>query len=300
MYAGLRRETSYLRDSHACDFSGIEAVLVGYEAQDPGYIRLARKDVHSFYTAYALNMLDPGRMLANDLPLLSWDDEKLFGRLAEIKREFKWDRNTLYKHLVHAINFGQEAKGARTKIHKDTGIFHELRLLKQLMSLYREELFPSIPKWQTAIRQQADKDGYLKNAFGYVHTFHAVYEMRKHRVGTVNGEGGEVVWNSHAGPDASKVLAFKPQSTAAGILKEAMLRLFEERWEEVGQYLRLTLHDELWAEAPEDKAAEVVRVMEEEMGKPIPQLALPAHYNLGPFLSIEVESKIGKTWSAME
>jgi DNA polymerase I-like protein with 3'-5' exonuclease and polymerase domains len=50
------------------DFSGIEAVLVGYFAGSPGYTRLAKRDVHSFYTAYALNALDPGRVLASDLP----------------------------------------------------------------------------------------------------------------------------------------------------------------------------------------------------------------------------------------
>ena len=90
----------------ARDFSGIEAVLVGYEARLKDYIRLAKRDVHSFYTAYAIAELEPGRLSTNDLPLLSWDDDKLFARLAEIKKEFGQDRNSLYKHLVHACLTG--------------------------------------------------------------------------------------------------------------------------------------------------------------------------------------------------
>ncbi|MCA1841500.1 MAG: hypothetical protein LC723_14555, partial [Actinobacteria bacterium] len=111
------------REGHtflARDYSGIEAVLVGYFAHDAGYIRLAKKDVHSFYTAYALNALD-GRVATNDLPLLSWDDEKLFTRLGEIKKEFSADRNALYKHLVHGANFMQGPRGAAEKILAETG-----------------------------------------------------------------------------------------------------------------------------------------------------------------------------------
>src|SRR5688572_27939154 len=39
---------------YARDFSGIEAVLTGYFALDPKYIRIAKRDVHTYYTVYAL------------------------------------------------------------------------------------------------------------------------------------------------------------------------------------------------------------------------------------------------------
>ena len=69
------------------------------------------------------------------------------------------------------------------------------------------------------------------------------------------------------------------------------------RFEEAGQYLRLTVHDELWAEVPEALAASVIEVLMEEMGKPIPELAMPPEWGLGPELSILVEAKMGKTWA---
>ena len=284
----------------ATDFSGAEAVLVGWEAGDPNYVRLARRDVHSFYTAYAIHALEPERLSANDLPLLSWDDEKLFGRLAEIKKEFKWDRNNLYKHLVHAINFGQGPQGAQQTIYKATGTNHDVHILRKLMALYGEELFPSIPKWQEETRRRADRDGFLRNAFGYVHHFFGVFDRKRHWVGDKARTKGQWIVNCRPGPDASAVLAFGPQSNAAAILKEAMLRLYFDRFEEAGQYMRLPIHDELMYEAPEELIEGVMKVYEHEMSKLIPELAMPESWGLGPELSILVESKAGKRWSSMD
>jgi DNA polymerase I-like protein with 3'-5' exonuclease and polymerase domains len=272
----------------ARDFSGIEAVLVGLDANDAGYTRLARRDVHSFYTAYALNQLD-GRVSGNDLPLLSWDDDKLFSRLAEIKEAFKNDRNTLYKHLVHAINFGQGAKGAQEKIYKETDIVFDVKLITRLMDIYRE-LFPKIPKWQRDTRFQAHEQGYLRNAFGYVHRFNHVFTYK-----LKNG-----VWDKVPGDDAEAVLAFRPQSNAAGIMKEALLRLYFNRYEEAGQYLRMTIHDEIFCQVPPELRESVDNVLREEMERPVPQCPLPASWSMGERLVVLTESKYGDVWGSMK
>ena len=279
----------------AADFSGIEAVLVGYLANSSHYVRLALRDVHSFYTAYGIHQLDPARLSANDLPQLSWDDDKLFTHLAEIKKEFKWDRNFLFKHLIHAINFGQQPRGARETIYKATSVYHDERKLRDLKGLY-EELFPAIPEWQTLTGHAADDNGMLRNAFGYVHAFHSVLEYKKHKVGSTE----EVVWNTKHGPEWSKTLAFGPQSNAAGIMKEAMLRLFEDCYEEAGKWLRLTIHDELFCECPEGLTDQVEAAMIREMARPVQQLPLPPHWNMGEYLAIKVEAKRGKTWGEMD
>ena len=271
----------------ARDFSGIEAVLVGYDARDPDYIRLARRDVHSFYTAYALNQLD-GRVHSSDLPLLSWDDDKLFTRLGEIKEEFKADRNNLFKHLVHAINFGQGAKGAQETIYKVTDTVFDVRLIARLMDIYKE-LFPKIPKWHTSVRVQAHNDGYLRNAFGYVHRFNHVFGWKQR-----NG-----IWEKVPGDDAEAVLAFRPQSNAAGIMKEALLRLYQNRFEEAGQYLRMTIHDEIFCQVPPDKVEAVDQVLLEEMERPVKELPLPADYGMGESLVVLTESKVGSPWGQM-
>ena len=280
---------TYISDgffSHNC---GIEAVLVGYEARDKDYIRLAWRDVHSFYTAWALYEIEK-RIPYDDLPQLSWDDDRLFTRLAEIKSEFKKDRNNLYKHLIHAINFGQGAYGARDKIYEETNIVYDVKLISKLMGIYKT-LFPKIPEWQTATRDEAADKGFLQNAFNYVHRFNHVYKWEKDRYGE---------WERKNGDDAEAVLAFRPQSNAAGILKEAMLRLYFERFEEAGQYMRLTTHDELLWECPPELQDSVDAVFVEEMEKVIPQMPMPAEWGMGTHLKVLTEGKMGSRWGLME
>jgi uracil-DNA glycosylase family 4 len=271
----------------ARDFSGIEAVLVGYEARSPRIIRLAKMDIHSFYTAHALNQLD-GRVSSNDLPSLDWDDERLAKRLGEIKKEFGHDRNTLYKHLVHAIHFGQGAKGAQEKIYKETDIMHPVQTIARVMDLYHE-LFPEINRWQREIQHQAERDGFLRNAFGYVHRFNRVFSWKM--------EHGN--WTKVPGDDAEAVLAFRPQSNAAGIIKEAMMRIFFNRFEEAGQWLRLQVHDEIFTEPPSHLAEAVDKVLKEEMERPIQELPMPPEWGMGPCLGILTEGKAGSPWGQM-
>lgn len=272
----------------ARDYSGIEAVLVGYEASAPAYIRLAKMDVHSYYTAYALNALD-GRVKAADLPDIGWDDARLRPHLAAIKVEFKYDRNQLYKHLVHAINYMQGAKGAQAKIFAETGVEYPLKTISTVMGVYKE-LFPEIPRWHSAVLLQAEKDGFVRNAFGYVHRFSRVFSYEK--------LGGR--WDKRPGPDANKVIAFKPQSNAAGIIKEAILRLYQNRFEEAGQFLRLQVHDECFFEVPEGLVEQVDAIVQEEMEKPVPELRLPLSYGMGEYLRIDTEPKQGKRWGSMK
>lgn len=288
--ATLIRNLVVARPGHiflARDYSGIEAVLVGYFAHDKGYIRLAKQDVHSFYTAYALHALD-GRISANDLPLLSWDDDKLFTRLAEIKQEFKHERNSLYKHLVHGANFAQGAKGAADKIYTETGTEFPTALVKRVMDIYFE-LFPSIRTWHKTVLAQADRDGFVSNPFGYIHRFHRAYEWEK--------IGGE--WQKTPGPDFNKIVANGPQSTAAGIIKEAMMRMFFDYFEECGQWLRLLVHDEVFTETPIELVDSVDTIMKREMEAPIKQMPLPPEWGMGDYLVINTEAKRGDRWGEM-
>ena len=271
----------------ARDFGGIEAVLVGYEAKSARIIRLAKMDIHSYYTAYVLNQLD-GRVHTNDLPQLCWDDEQLSKRLTEIKKEFKTDRNELMKHLVHGCHFGQQAMGARDKIYSSTGVLHDLKRVSHIMEVYHE-LFPEIRKWHRDVRLIADRQGFLRNAYGYIHRFSHVFANK-----LKNGE-----WEKVQGDDAEAVLAFHPQSNAAGIMKEALLRLYLDFFEAAGQYLRLTVHDEIFWECPPDKQDAVDAIVREVMEAPIKVLPLPSSYKMGPYLNILSEGKSGKRWGAM-
>lgn len=271
----------------ARDFSGIEAVLVGFEACDPGYIRLAKRDVHTFYTMYGLYELE-GRFLASDLPELSWPDDRLFPYLAEMKKVVKHERNSLYKHLVHGANYMQSPKGAAEKIFSDTGVEYPVKLVANVMDVYFS-LFKSIKQWHKNVMDQADRDGYVRNSFGFLHRFNKVYDWKK--------DCGQ--WVKSPGPDANKVIAFKPQSNAAGIIFDAIIRLYENRFEEAGQWMRLQVHDEVFCEVPNSEVDRVDAVLKEEMERPIECMRLPKSYGMGEFLRIETESKRGTRWGAM-
>jgi uracil-DNA glycosylase family 4 len=273
----------------ARDFSGIEAVLVGKDAMDRDYTRLALRDVHSFYTAYALYEVEK-IFPAKDLPDLNWDDDRLFEHLAWVKKTYKTQRNNLYKHLVHAINFGQGAKGAKDKIYEETGIIYDTKLITKLMDLYKA-LFPRIKAWQDRIRVEADEKGFLRNDFGYIHRFNHVFKWQQDRWG---------IWTKLPGDDAEAVLAFRPQSNASGIMKKAMLRLYFDRFEEAGQYMRLTTHDELLWECPPELMSAVDAVYQQEMERPVEELPLPPDWNMGPYLIVNTEAKYGDRWGVME
>lgn len=292
------------------DFSGIEAVLVGYFAGSMAYTRLAKRDVHSFYTAYALNALD-GRVHANDLPDISWSDDRLFSRLAEIKKEFKNERNDLYKHLVHGANYLQTPKGARDKIFKDTGRVYDLKLVANVMGIYFE-LFPDISRWHRELCQRVDGTkrrsiegepdeldrvldpwtlgvAYARNPFGYVHHFYNVLDWE--RIGSE--------WVSSFGEDAKRLVSFLPQSTAAAIIKAAAKRIYYEYpW--VGETLRLLIHDSILGECPERELEECLRVSESVMQSSITEMPLDPTWNMGEFLTIGSEAKSGTSWGTMQ
>jgi uracil-DNA glycosylase family 4 len=275
---------------YARDFSGIEAVLTGYFAMDPRYIRLAKHDIHTYYTVYAVHELEGGaRIKSCDLPDINWPDDRLFPYLAELKSRFKADRNNLYKHLVHAANFMQGAMGARDKIFSETGVEYPVKTVQKVMDVYYN-LFPKIKQWHRNVLEQVEKDGYIRNPFDYVHKFSRVFEYKK-----ICGE-----WTKKPGADSNKVIAFGPQSTAVGLITESILRLFHNRFEEAGQYLRLQVHDELLFEVPDDYVDTLDLIVKEEMERPSEKLPMPESWGMGPYLGILTEDKRGKRWGQMK
>jgi DNA polymerase I-like protein with 3'-5' exonuclease and polymerase domains len=210
--------------------------------------------------------------------------------LAGLKGLLKKERNSLYKHLVHAANYMQSPSGAKKKIFAETGVDFPLDVVERVMSIYFE-LFPEIRTWHSQVLHQADKDGYIRNAYGYLMRFSHVFDWEK-----VEG-----VWQKKPNPDvANKVIASGPQSNAAGIIKESMLTLSRQYFEEAGQWLRLLVHDELLFDVPVERLQTLDSVCKHVMEAPLKQFSLPASYGLGEHLSILTEAKQGPTWAQMK
>lgn len=260
------------------DFSAIEAVLVGYFAGLPDYIRLSKMGIHSYLASHVL-----GRPAD-----LSWSDSDLHDYFKGIKGAKDQETKDIYNGCKRAIHLSGYGGTPRKMNQAEPTIFPTVAYAEKMQGIYFD-LFPAVRKWQLQCQLQADKDGFLRNPFGYIHRFYRVFAYAK--------ENGK--WVRKQGDDQNKVLAFMPQSTAAGIIKEAMLRLFFNRFEEAGQYLRLTVHDSLVCDVPLTLVDSVRAVMEEEMTRPVPELALPPSYGMGTHLSIGVEAKEGERWGSM-
>jgi DNA polymerase len=266
----------------ARDFSGIEAVLVGYHANSPTYTRLAKIDVHSYFTAHRLYSM--GILTAADLPDLTWSDADLIHYFKDIKNRFGVERN-IGKRCIHAGNY---LVGAKLLHDTYPTWFPKIKDASLALGLYFE-VFPEIPTWHARIGQQVDKTGVIKNSFGHVHRFYHVLQWRK--------RGGH--WISEPGPDLKRVIAFGPQSDAAFIGKRAGLRLYYDYPDTMAQWLRLFIHDEWLAEVPQQRAEEADDILRIEMEKPIPEMPLCQSWGMGSHLAIGSEGKMGTCWAYM-
>ena len=250
------------------DFSAIEAVLVGYFAGDRDYIRLAKLGVHDYLASHMVG--HPATM--------GRDDGELHEYLQWVKKHFRPQREAA-KRVVHGSNYGMTP---RRMFELYPEHFPTLAHAQKLQAMYFE-VCGSVKRWQERTVRQADKQGYLKNPFGYLHRFWQVLDW-KH---TPDG------WVASWGEPAKQALAFLPQSTASAILAEVIIRLFDRG---LGLTLRLQNHDALLAEIHEANFDNVAEAIDEEMRRPITQLPLDPVLGLGTHLSIGTEGKVGERW----
>lgn len=308
------------------DFSGIEAVLTGYYLYRHGftpegakqYIRLARLGMHAAVTAIKL-----GTPVDLTLP-----DDQLKPQLDHIKATAGADYD-LSKRTVHANNFGMTTFGMTDKFPE---FFPTLAKAEEFQGYYYS-LAPDLPRWHQALRKQAREHGYLggvalpdqpasiwHHPYGYRHWFWDVlaYQptdeftgrkwlrdpLRAHRIVYLHGRAFKV----NLGGDGNRVVAFYPQSTAAGRLKEAELDLFldPEDADYIGDaYFGRTpllgpIHDSIVLHLPTRCVDRVTEIVARVMQAPSLYLPIPVEWGWGTHLSIGVDAKIGKNWADME
>lgn len=255
------------------DFSAIEAVLVAYFARWPQGIRLAKLGIHSYLASHVLKR--PAD--------LSWSDADLRAYFKEIKKSHDPAVQRVYngsKRTVHLSGYG----GTPRKMHQaEPEVFPTEKYARWLQDVYWEVAAP-VKKWQWETQLEAHQNGFLRNPYGYILRFSHVFRNVK--------EGGQ--WVKKPGDQANEVLAFLPQSTAAGIIKEAMLRLFAH--DATRPWLRLQVHDSLVLEVPAGIVEQVDLVLRAEMDAPVRELPLPASYGMGEFLNIDTDGKRGVRW----
>jgi DNA polymerase-1 len=253
------------------DYSAIEGVLVGYFANSADFVRLAKLGLHDHATA---------RLKGIDIDLKG-SDEDLRLAFAEIKERFPVERDATKRGGYLSLYGGTPARLCDA--------YPEYWPTRREAAKFQDfffETYPEIKRWQNQTVALAGRQAYLRNPFGYLHRFWNVLSWRK-----VDGK-----WEQEWAEDAKRALAFLPQSTAAAIIKEAMLRLRDRG---LAPLLRLQVHDSLVCMLPsvgwENLAATIVEVMT----APNPELPLDPTWQMGEALTIGVESKVGESWGSL-
>lgn len=288
------------------DFSGIEAVLTGWFMGDPDYIWWAHRGVHALVTAHLLHQ----QGIVDRVPdRHTWPEEEIVKFLKHIKKAHEGPYNQC-KRCVHGNNYGLTVRGMALQFPDE---FPTVKAAKEIQDIYYK-VAPGLPRWHEQIRQRAAKQGYLggpgDHPFGYKHWFFNVLGYRPVPAGAHNSDYPVVRMGNKnffvtLGEDAKRCVAFFPQSTAAGIIKETMLRLFADRDHPsyIGDLfygrtpLRAPIHDSLLLEVPIPKVDYAVEKLVIEMTRPIRELPCPPEWGLGSHLSIGVEVKVGTNWA---
>lgn len=268
----------------ARDFSGIEAQLVGVEANSRDFLRLAKVDIHSYFTG--MNLVRQGKLTKADEPSLKWSDKdlKAYGKEV-IKARFNADRD-IGKRCIHA---GDYRVGAKKLQEEYPQWFPKVKDAAEVLAFFYE-VFPEINQWHERLCKQVDKSAVVVNAFGHTHRFYQVLSWEK--------RGPEWVWTY--GDDAKRLIAFTPQSNAALIGKRALKQCYYNYPDSMARWIRLFIHDELLCECPIGRKDEANSILQFEMEKPIPEIRLPIEWGFGEHLVIESEGKMGPSWDTMK
>jgi hypothetical protein len=300
------------------DYSGIEAVLSGWFMGDPQYMRLAKLGMHAYIASH-----DLGRPAD-----LHWSDDDLRAYFKEIKGSKDPHVQEVYhrsKRCVHGEAYGLTVQGM---VDTFPEVFPTLKAAQKVSDLYHA-LAPKLPTWHNDLRAFAKRHGYWGgpglHPFGLKHWFWAIFSYqrltqveyarlalrcKKEKVDIpvewIQGDPYRV----RLGPDANRVVAFPPQSTARYILTSACLRLLKPGGENyIGDLYygrtpaRAIIHDSLLSEVPERKLDLYLERVRTEMTKAVPELPLSKEAQEllgGTHLSIGVDFKIGRNWLEME
>lgn len=267
----------------ANDFGGIEAVIVHYLAASYDMdgarqgVRLALNDIHSFFTSHVVG--EPAD--------LSWSDDNLTEFLADIKKRYKAQR-TPCKTTIHSSHY----LTTPFKMHREQPVlFPDVKTARYYQDFYFD-LFPYLKKWQWGVCVEADQKGYVTCPDGFRMHYGAAMMW------AWNKEKGK--WEQDYGPQAKEAVAAVPQHMGMSYLARAANTLFHDRFEEVGQYMRLLIHDEIFLETPTELCDNVLAVSGDVMRTPHPDMPLPPSWNMGSHLSINTEGKRGSVWAWMK
>lgn len=292
------------------DFAGIEAVMSGWFANDPAYMRLATLGVHSYIASnYVHDFVDPQIEAAS----LEWPDEKLDEYFQWIKAEYPKPYKA-NKIVVHSSAYGATPYGIYKNQPEVFGSIKNAEAIQQ----YFFRVAPLIKKYQDETIVHAARDHFIggtsgptKHPYGYKFYFYDVikYEAQASEADAnrLRKLGIEIVYFQKKpfakllSNDAKPAIGCRPQSTAGGKLKKTTVRLTKPGMPNyIGDAfygrtpIRAYVHDEYWLEVPDASVDEVIRKTVAEMTAPIEEMPCPEEWGIGPYVRLGVSVKVGR------
>jgi uracil-DNA glycosylase family 4 len=256
------------------DHSGAEAQIVGYYANDPDYIRIAKLSIHGILASYVL--VNDGTW-TNPIDL-KWSDEDINAAVDEINAQHP----LVYakaKNCVHGSNFGAVPYKLFMEYRE---AFPTLAFAEEIQEIYFGTIAKGVKQWHHDTWEFAHANKYIENVYGYRFDFWDV--LSPNWYGDLEIDRRTGYWK--LGDQAKDCLAFNPSSTEAGLMKEIMVWLHSNT--NLLQWLVWMIHDSLVFELPDDgKLYGRLAVIADAMSHPVPQMG---------GLSIECGVDVGYNW----
>lgn len=216
------------------DAKGAHAKMQGFLAEDLTYMRLASIDLHSYNTAYYLDLPDKDSLLA-------LDDTALAKRLKEIKTLHGYDRDFKLKRVAYLMQF----MGGAEKAFKILTAFESVIEVQELINMIKK-LFP---KTFVDFPAKVEK------------------QLRQHPRIITPHKAVRYFWDS----DIQQAVAHSVANPFHCHWQEALIRLYDrgafQRFEIVNYR-----HDDIWAHPTEDLVEECIATCREEFEKPSDKL----------------------------
>ncbi len=299
------------------DYSAFHALMTGYCARDPLYMRMARLDFHSFFTLCGmLKLMKPEKLIEQeDSEILEiFKHWKKSPKIVFEGQTFKQVRDFSGKRTVLGYGFGMEG-GMLFKTYPE---FFPHKKIAQAAIDSLNGLVPVTAAWRQEIVREAHrlsrKDIPLVTPHGYCRWFYeAMQTCTSCKYGWINGckdEQQAAIQRSRCkrckgegmifGREAKEAIAFGPANRAHGHLKEKILRL-----EELNLVDRASLggmvnyvHDDVQLEMKKEISRGWAFKIWDVLESPSEVLIDPELAPKG--LSVKVEVKWGKNLEDME
>jgi uracil-DNA glycosylase family 4 len=251
------------------DYTAAHALTLGFEAEDPLYMNVARNDIHGFVTMFSKKKPERDRcveLALNGTPEALKELKQIIKHYRSTDEQFEYERNFKSKPAILGIGF-KMGVNKLYKMNRETyANLAEAQSFKDILA----GLFPKILStekvngvsvgFQDRVCLEGYTKGYLKSRGGYIRWFWDVYHWDPKDQAMRQGE------------DAEKCVAFRPANDAFCTMKDALLRMESKGLLERFS-LRNVVHDAVMFCPMWKDVEECLTLAKQELEAPVPYLS---------------------------